>query len=325
MDANALTVIIPTFNREKLISRALDSIWNQTQRPSQVIIVDDASTDGTLEVARDWSNSYPIDVVIEKRTSNSGPAAVRNIGIHLAVTPYIAFLDSDDEYLPHALETLIKPFQSFSGTVVSFADAACEQAGQYNSHAFLGARLDIGKEAERLSNPSFFRLINPKRTLLHASMIPMCSNCVSRDAAVAVGGFPETHRSGEDWLFWLRMSDQGAFIFQRDDLVIVHRHDENLTHADAAVFIAHQKLLGFIAIRDGTVGIRLDMPDQVRLEHLIEGQKAALRYHLSTLGIIEYLRQMQLLGATVGFSPTIELLKDLKGLVRSALFSLKLK
>lgn len=104
------TVIIPTFNRGHLVSRAIESALNQTLKPRQVVVVDDGSADNTAEVCRRYSDS--IEYV---RQSNAGAAAARNHGVRLARYPWTAFLDSDDYWAPKYLETIASAIQATSG------------------------------------------------------------------------------------------------------------------------------------------------------------------------------------------------------------------
>lgn len=95
----SVSVIIPSHNRRGTLGRCLDSVLKQTVRPDAIILVDDGSTDGTT----DWvGENYPQVTVIEQK--NQGVSAARNAGIRKAETEWVAFLDSDDRWLPTKLE-----------------------------------------------------------------------------------------------------------------------------------------------------------------------------------------------------------------------------
>jgi O-antigen/teichoic acid export membrane protein/glycosyltransferase involved in cell wall biosynthesis len=96
-----ITVIIPTFNREQLLKRAIESVLNQTAKADQIIVVDDGSTDGTPEMCRHFASA--IEYV---RQTNAGVAEARNHGIKLARHSWIAFLDSDDHWTPTHLQIM---------------------------------------------------------------------------------------------------------------------------------------------------------------------------------------------------------------------------
>lgn len=98
-----VSVIIPTFNREKTIIRAVESVLNQTYCNVEVIIVDDCSTDNTVNILH---NKYDADgrVIIEQLKKNSGACVARNRGIEISRGSFISFLDSDDAFYPFKIE-----------------------------------------------------------------------------------------------------------------------------------------------------------------------------------------------------------------------------
>lgn len=96
---NAISVILPTFNRAHTLKRALASVFGQTRQPDEVIVVDDGSSDSTAEVV----SEFP-DVRFLRLEKNQGAAHARNVGIEAATGTYVAFLDSDDVWLTNKLE-----------------------------------------------------------------------------------------------------------------------------------------------------------------------------------------------------------------------------
>lgn len=93
------SVIIPTYNREKLIGRAIDSVLNQTFKDFELIIVDDGSTDNTKEIIERYTDQRIRYIYKE----NGGQNSALNKGIEFAKGKYVAFLDSDDEWLDEKL------------------------------------------------------------------------------------------------------------------------------------------------------------------------------------------------------------------------------
>ena len=93
------SVIIPTYNREMFVTEALESVALQTEAPYEVIVVDDGSTDRTKTLV---AKHFPSVVYI--RTQNQGVSSARNIGFQMSKGNIIAFLDSDDLWLPNKLE-----------------------------------------------------------------------------------------------------------------------------------------------------------------------------------------------------------------------------
>ena len=97
MAGSTVSVVIPAYNAAATIERALRSVAAQTYRPLEVIVVDDASTDPTATLAADFAD---LEVRVVRLTTNGGPSRARNAGIAAASGDYIAFLDSDDIWLP---------------------------------------------------------------------------------------------------------------------------------------------------------------------------------------------------------------------------------
>lgn len=94
----AVTLIVPTFNRTSLLKRALESVYAQTIMPTEIIVVDDGSTDNTAQMIKE---DFPDVIYIHQE--NKGVSSARNRGIKNANCPWIAFLDADDEWLPEKL------------------------------------------------------------------------------------------------------------------------------------------------------------------------------------------------------------------------------
>lgn len=294
-DPLSVSVVIPCFNRARLITRALNSIQNQTLLPAEIIIVDDASTDGTPIIAEDWGRQHQIPMTVEVLARNSGPATARNRGIELARSPYVAFLDSDDEYLPSCLETIVEPLTIFKNAVVSFADATVVTPTKTDAGGLFRPHANLQRTTERVEHAGreVLRLIAPTELLLPASVIPTSAACFLRDAALAAGGMPVDYRSGEDWLFWLRLAQEGDFYFQDRNVAVHHRHDENLTHPRSAAFIATEKLRGLASLMDGSVGVKVGESSRQRLALLHRRQIQGWRFHTSRLGVSLYLRALR--------------------------------
>ena len=115
------SIIIPVFNREKLIIDTLNSIKNQSYRPIEIIIINDGSTDKTEENIHKWSkklmDSDKIKFIYHKQ-KNSGPSSARNLGIKFFTGKYIQFFDSDDIMYPERLEKLVIEFKKNNSDII---------------------------------------------------------------------------------------------------------------------------------------------------------------------------------------------------------------
>lgn len=200
-----VTVVIPSYNRSGLITRALESVRNQHNLPARIIVVDDASSDGTPDIVRRWAKETGLPVTVEVLEENGGPAKARNRGIALADTEYIAFLDSDDEHLPSTLSRLVAPLEHFPDAALSFADATVVTPRESIAHGLFRLRINLDVDSAQLDLPDLeLRLLkDATSSLIKASIIPTSATCFRREAALSAGLMPEDFRSGEDWLFWL--------------------------------------------------------------------------------------------------------------------------
>jgi hypothetical protein len=101
---------------------------------------------------------------------------------------------------------------------------------------------------------------------------------------------PTGFRNGEDWLFWLKLSEKGKFVFVQQDLSLVHRHPYSLTSPSSAADTSLAKLAGYHAILNGSLGISVNASQRQLVETFIGESVKLLRYQSSRLGFVNYLR-----------------------------------
>ena len=107
-----ISIIIPTFNRAHLLERTINSVLKQTYTDFEIIIIDDASQDNTKDIVQRFKNK---NIKYLRQNENKGAPAARNRGIQEAKGRYIAFLDSDDEWVPEKLEKQLALFEKSTG------------------------------------------------------------------------------------------------------------------------------------------------------------------------------------------------------------------
>lgn len=97
----SVSVVIPAYKAESTITETLDSVIEQTASIQEVVVVDDVSPDATVQVIRQWQIEHPdLELSLVEQSVNTGPAGARNAGVDRATGEWIAFLDSDDAWLP---------------------------------------------------------------------------------------------------------------------------------------------------------------------------------------------------------------------------------
>ena len=97
-----ISVVIPTHNRLTLLRECINSVRAQTKPPDEIVVVDDGSNDETANWCIKQSD------IVFRRIKNSGPSAARNLGVKISRSRWIAFIDSDDLWMPDHLESLLK-------------------------------------------------------------------------------------------------------------------------------------------------------------------------------------------------------------------------
>lgn len=196
----SISAIIPTYNRRSHVCRAVDSILSQSLQPTEVIVVDDGSTDGTAELLRD---SYGDRLRIIQQP-NGGVSKARRAGLEIASCDWVAFLDSDDEWLPGRLEAMARTSALLDREVAwLFGDTVVRtEAGDettfYEEHGFeLAQPLTIFSDPMQTQFPFMYSLLQ--------------SSLISRGALLETGAFLENLRSSEDLLVSLRLASRGPF------------------------------------------------------------------------------------------------------------------
>lgn len=205
-----VSIIVPTYNRAHVIKRAIDSILRQTYSSYEIIVVDDGSTDETASVISGINDARLRFIALEE---NKGVAHARNVGIRAAAYDYIAFLDSDDEWLPDKLELQMDKMMN---SVNQFGMVYCRMGGMLRDGTgrFVCPHQDFGKEM--LGGDLF-------RQLLYRNVIGTPSMVVRRECLEQVGGFKETLQCLEDWELILRIARQWKIGFVDEILVEVHK------------------------------------------------------------------------------------------------------
>ncbi len=200
-----LSVIIPLFNKERHIERALRSVLAQTVQDSEIVVVDDGSTDGGAAVVFGIHDSR-IRLI---RQANAGVSAARNRGVEAASSEFVAFLDADDEWMPRFLEANLTAHSKHFGLVASFTNF---RKGMEIEPVIQSIR---GKEGI-LKDYFGFCLSN--------AGTGMCSSAVvaSKNTLIKIGGFPVGRTHGEDLDTWMRLALSGPVAFIPECLSIYH-------------------------------------------------------------------------------------------------------
>jgi glycosyltransferase involved in cell wall biosynthesis len=207
--AGTVSVVIPTFNRAGLVARALESVLAQTRPAEEVIVVDDGSSDGTLELVAD---RFPVVRLVAQE--NRGVSAARNRGIAMATGDWIALLDSDDEWRPEKLARQLAALAEQPEYRICHTDEIWIRNGRRvqpkNKHAKRGGRM--------FRHCLALCAISPSSVLIHRPLFEQ------------VGGFDEDLPACEDYDLWLRICCRLRVLLVGEPLVVKHGgHDDQLS------------------------------------------------------------------------------------------------
>jgi glycosyltransferase involved in cell wall biosynthesis len=204
-----ISVVIPTYNSEKSISYCLNSVLSQTYNNLEVIIVDDCSTDNTVTLINRHPDPRVRCIVLEK---NSGAQAARNKGIIEAKADWIAFQDSDDEWIPDKLEKQVAALANvhYDPWVIIYANV------------FL---YDIVRGRKRIWHLPVIKGDNQYATLLQSPAPLFQTLLVSKIALEKINFLDENVPSFQEWDTSIRLAKYCKFIHIEEPLMIYHVGD----------------------------------------------------------------------------------------------------
>ncbi|MDD5445957.1 MAG: glycosyltransferase [Candidatus Pacebacteria bacterium] len=201
-----VSIVIPVFNREKTIKRALSSAANQTYENTEIIVIDDGSTDKTAEIVKNFSKKVKKGKIKYFYQKNKGASAARNLGVLKAKGDYLSFLDSDDEYLPEKIERhLSKALQYKSDFSI------CNEIQMRDNFFYIKNK--IKKEKITLSFNSFIEKFLSYSTI---------STLIKRDVFLEYM-FDERLKAFEDTDLILRYLKKNNIVLIKDVLVKIYK------------------------------------------------------------------------------------------------------
>jgi glycosyltransferase involved in cell wall biosynthesis len=199
MTTNTIAAVIPVYNKELYVARAIESVLAQTRPVDEIIIVDDASTDGSLDQIQVFRDSRIR--LLRRTTAATGPSRARNLAIGSATSRWIAFLDADDQWHVEFIEELQKLMGRASETV------GCLFTGWQDVWPDGAVTQDAYSAKFRAETFSWLDMETFLSIWLELHSCPMCASAIAvrRDILLKAGLFPERCRRGEDKDTWLRV------------------------------------------------------------------------------------------------------------------------
>jgi hypothetical protein len=210
-----ISIVITCYNQAQYLGEAIESALAQGRSDNEVLVVDDGSTDGTAEVAGQYSQVHYI------RQENRGLAAARNTGMRQSAGRYLIFLDADDRLTTHAVNAGLACFRKRPQAGFVY--------GRYQNIYRDGSPADT-PSADRVERDYYWHLLRGNVIGMHATVM------YARAALESAGGFDETLRACEDYELYLRMAQHWP-VCRHDECIAEYRHHDANMSADPAFML----------------------------------------------------------------------------------------
>jgi GT2 family glycosyltransferase len=284
-DGPDIAVIVPAFNAGEYLRECLTSVVQQTLAPREIILVDDGSTDGSIDHALAGLSAPARAAVRVIRQPNSGVSAARNAAARAATSTWLAILDADDLMAPDQLESLRAVAAAHPEAVMVFGDGEFFGDGiQRRTFQQISPALSSLREAA--TGPVVIEREVVSWLLVGNFVLQSCC-LVRRDAAIGAGLWDESMRMAEDRDFSWRVGMTGPLVMVPRVLAFKRIHENNVNQPRNALQLAEQSLrvLTKAQARGGFI------PQDVAMaRRCLVQTEADLLYHASRQGIGRYLR-----------------------------------
>jgi teichuronic acid biosynthesis glycosyltransferase TuaG len=207
-----ITAVIPAYNAAQFLRNALSSVFEQTRVPDEVIVVDDCSTDNTVEVAREFAETDKRLRVLST-PKNSGSAIARNLAIKAASGDLIALLDADDLWLPHHVETVADLLERHEEAGLAFSLTEAFGDKHWTWPLYIAAHEPVWCFWECLCR----------------TIVPQMNIVARRSALLAIGAYRPDLRQTQDFDLCLRLAYKYKFICTDEVTTRYRRHSNSIT------------------------------------------------------------------------------------------------
>lgn len=244
-----ISVIIPTYNRCDVVSRSIRSVLKQTYSDFELLVVDDGSTDETRNLIRSYDDDRL--TYIEKR-QNEGVSAARNVGIEHATGECFLFLDSDDELVPSALETLLETLEEGRHVCVTPSNTVIYGNGTVEDRIYLEQTVTL---EDLVAASSRFRFGGTSGTIVDATAIS------------EVGSFDENLHLLEDHDLFLRLAKRYPIYSTSDVVLVVHKTDDDRLTTESNIHTHRNSVTRFLRKHEETLSAAFLATEYSRLAH----------------------------------------------------------
>jgi glycosyltransferase involved in cell wall biosynthesis len=223
-----VSMIVLSYNQAQFVLETLESIKAQTYKVTQLIIVDDCSSDDSVAVIENWLHENRIDCTFIRHHKNQGICKSLNDALALATGKYVSMVASDDVWLPDKIAQQVETMESQPDHVgILYSDAF-----QTDEHGHLLPEMFIAAHRKLPEMPQG-EIFN---TLLSGNFIPGMTTLVRRSCYDVVGMYDE-HLPWEDWDMWLRLARHYSFFYSPVPSARYRSHEKSLSHSDRSIML----------------------------------------------------------------------------------------
>lgn len=251
----SVSVAVACHNAAKYIDRAIESALNQTRAPEEVIVVDDGSSDHSLDVV----SRYPVRCI--RLPDRRGASAARNQAVLGSTGEFIAILDADDWWEPNHLETV-------AGMLDRFPDAVVAYGGVRLVGTRSGLWIPFGTPGEPFD--PFWSLVRKKGQPPHPATV------IRREALLKAGGYDVSLEGSHDYDLWLRLADTGKFVYSGGASLNYRIHSEQLSANPLRQLLEDYAALG--KLKRGLAEVRDHRVERLERELLLRWRQDNHKY-----------------------------------------------
>ena len=251
MSSPRVSIIVPTYNRADLVGRAIRSVVQQTFSDWELIVVDDGSTDETPDVIASYRQELGERLVYLARSQGGGSAA-RNTGIDRAHGEFVAFLDSDDEYLPTKLARQLELFDLEPSLGFVYSDYSFVDLEGVEHRSAFGECHPVAREVpnDRVGHNLHVCTGDLTDSMLRGYFVSTIVGMVRRRVLGEDVRFLEGQWYSEEWLFYLEVARQCRGGFVNEPLCLHHHQPGSVSRTSVSRNLANQRsLLSLVARR----------------------------------------------------------------------------
>jgi glycosyltransferase involved in cell wall biosynthesis len=229
-----VSIVTPTYNQAKFIRETMDSVFRQNYPEIEYIVLDDGSTDGTVDIIR---NEKRLDVA--QSQSNMGQSRTLNKGWAIAQGKYIGYLSSDDIFYPDAISKLVAILEEDSGIVCVYPDS------------------DLIDIESNVIKKNICRDFDLEDLIVRQECYIGPGALFRRDAFQTIGGWDPDLKLAPDREFWIRLSSCGRIVFCKETLAGYRMHPQSISYRDVSEEISREYIRVLDKYFNGELGVKL--------------------------------------------------------------------